>query len=150
MADFLDEKHGEITRRLAELKPLVEEYARLEQAARALAGVGASSGASRVSRESNGRRRKPGRPRNAAVASGASPVAASKPRAGRKRRGGRPKGTGGRAAEALAAVQGQPGITIPELAAKMGIKQNYLYRVMPSLAKEKKVRKKDKGWHPLS
>ena len=150
MADFLDEKRGEITRRLAELKPLVEEYARLEQAASALAGVGASSGASRAPAKGNGRRRKPGRRRNAAGSSGATPAATSKPKTRRKRRGGRPKGTGGRAFEALAAVQEHPGITIPELAAKMGIKQNYLYRVMPTLVKEKKVRKIDKGWHPLS
>ena len=61
MADFLDEKRSEITRRLAELKPLVEEYARLEQAASALAGVGPSSGASRAPAKGNGRRRKPGR-----------------------------------------------------------------------------------------
>ena len=36
-------------------------------------------------------------------------------------------------------MQGQPGITIPELAAKMGIKQNYLYRVLPGLEQENKV-----------
>ena len=51
-------------------------------------------------------------------------------------------------AEALAFVQGQPGITIPELAAKMGIKQNYLYRVLPSLESENKVAKRGRGWHP--
>jgi DNA-binding IscR family transcriptional regulator len=45
-------------------------------------------------------------------------------------------------------VQGQPGITIPELAAKMGIKQNYLYRVLPGLEQEKKVSKQGRGWHP--
>ena len=45
-------------------------------------------------------------------------------------------------------MQGQPGITIPELAAKMGIKQNYLYRVLPGLEQEKKVEKKDRGWYP--
>jgi DNA-binding IclR family transcriptional regulator len=45
-------------------------------------------------------------------------------------------------------VQGQPGITIPELAAKMGIKQNYLYRVLPGLESEKKVEKRGRGWHP--
>jgi hypothetical protein len=27
-------------------------------------------------------------------------------------------------------VQGQPGITVPELAAKLGIEQNYLHRVL--------------------
>jgi len=63
------------------------------------------------------------------------------------RRGGRPKG-GKRAAEVLSLVQGQPGITIPELAAKMGIKQNYLYRVLPGLEQEGKLEKKGRGWHP--
>ena len=29
----------------------------------------------------------------------------------------------------------KPGITIPEMAEKMGIKQNYLYRVLPGLAR---------------
>jgi hypothetical protein len=45
-------------------------------------------------------------------------------------------------------VQGQPGITIPELAAKMGIKQNYLYRVLPGLEQESKLERKGRGWHP--
>ena len=40
MADFLDEKRKEIQARLKELKPLVEEYTRLEAAERALSGVG--------------------------------------------------------------------------------------------------------------
>ena len=78
--------------------------------------------------------------------------AATTTKAGRtrttKRRAGRRKGSGTRAAEALALVKGQPGITIPELAAKMGIKQNYLYRVLPGLEQEKKVQKRGRGWHP--
>ncbi len=45
-------------------------------------------------------------------------------------------------------MQGQPGITIPELAAKMGIKQNYLYRVLPGLEQENKVSKQGSGWYP--
>jgi DNA-binding IclR family transcriptional regulator len=77
-------------------------------------------------------------------------VKATRKKAGRpaKRRAGRRKGSGTRAAEALSFVQGQPGITIPELAAKMGIKQNYLYRVLPGLEQEKKVSKQGRGWHP--
>jgi DNA-binding IclR family transcriptional regulator len=47
-------------------------------------------------------------------------------------------------------VQGQPGITVPELAEKMGIKQNYLYRVLPGLEQEGKLEKKGRGWHPKS
>ena len=46
MTDFLDEKRQEITDRLKELKPLVDEYTRLEAAASALAGVGGSSASS--------------------------------------------------------------------------------------------------------
>ena len=46
MTDFLDEKRKEITDRLKELKPLVDEYQRLEAAASALAGVGGSTSSS--------------------------------------------------------------------------------------------------------
>ncbi len=64
------------------------------------------------------------------------------------RRAGRPKGSGQRAAEALRIVREQPGVTIPELADRMGIKQNYLYRVLPELVQEGKVVKQGRGWHP--
>ena len=145
MTDFLDEKRQEIGERLKELKPLVDEYTRLEAAAAALAGVGGSApAASTVSTAT--RKRGPGRPKGTTTkAAGAKP--ARKARAG-KGRAGRRKGSGTRALEALSFVQGQPGITIPELAAKMGIKQNYLYRVLPGLEQEKKVQKQGRGWHP--
>ena len=130
MADFLDEKRKEIQARLKELKPLVEEYTRLEAAERALSGVGSNG-------TSNSR----------------STAAASTPR--RRRSGGssgtgrrgRPRGSGTRAAQAFELVKARPGITIPELAEAMGIKQNYLYRVMPTLAEEGKVTKSGRGWH---
>lgn len=154
MTDFLDEKRREITDRLTELKPLVEEYSRLEAAASALAGVGGSTSSSTATATTT-RRRGPGRPRgsvNRGSAASASPAAKPAGKAGRpaKRRAGRRKGSGTRALEALSFVQGQPGITIPELAAKMGIKQNYLYRVLPGLEQESKVEKKGRGWHPKS
>jgi transposase-like protein len=57
MADFLDEKRREIDARLKELRPLVEEYNRLEKAAAALAGVGNGN------RQRASRRRGRGRPR---------------------------------------------------------------------------------------
>jgi predicted HTH transcriptional regulator len=71
------------------------------------------------------------------------PLPASGPR-----RAGRPKGSGQRAAEALRIVREQPGVTIPELADRMGIKQNYLYRVLPELVQDGKVVKQGRGWHP--
>ena len=160
MTDFLDEKRREITERLHELKPLVDEFNRLEAAAAALAGVigSAASDAGSAATAVVTRRRGPGRPRGsgrkkaavkaaAAAAPKAAPKAAAKPGRPAKRRAGRRKGSGTRAAEALSFVQGQPGITIPELAAKMGIKQNYLYRVLPGLEQEGKLEKKGRGWH---
>ena len=59
MADFLDEKRREIDSRMKELRPLVEEYNRLEKAAAALRGVG--NGGTRTARAP--RRRGRGRPR---------------------------------------------------------------------------------------
>ena len=156
MTDFLEEKRREIANRLKELKPAVDEYNRLESAASALAGVRGSA-----STASPTRRRRPGRPKGsvnrskAATRTTRTTRTTKKPRRkpGRppgKRRVGRRKGSGTRAAQALSFVQGQPGITIPELAAKMGIKQNYLYRVLPGLQQEGKVAKQGRGWHPKS
>jgi hypothetical protein len=150
VTDFLDEKRREITDRLKELKPAVDEYNRLEAAASALASVG---GSARATATTAARRRGPGRPRGSVSRKRAAAAAPAKPKrkpgrpAGR-RRAGRRKGSGTRAAEALSFVKGQPGITIPELAAKMGIKQNYLYRVLPGLQQEGKVAKRGRGWHP--
>jgi sugar-specific transcriptional regulator TrmB len=60
MADFLAEKRREIEARMKELRPAVEEYERLQQAAAALAGVG-GNGRGRQARAP--RRRGRGRPR---------------------------------------------------------------------------------------
>ena len=134
MADFLDEKRNEIDARLKELKPLVEEYQRLEAAAAALSGV------SPTSPTTNGS----GSPRRA----GARVKSATRARGTGTGRRGRPKGSGTRGAEALALVKGNPGITIPEIAERMGIKQNYLYRVLPGLQSDGLVKKDGKGWRP--
>ena len=60
MADFLDEKRKEIDARLRELRPLVDEYQRLEKAAAALSGVGATERPTRRRSRGGGQR---GRPR---------------------------------------------------------------------------------------
>jgi CRP-like cAMP-binding protein len=124
VADFLDEKRKEIQARLKELRPLVDEFHRLEAAERALSGVGSSTATATA----------PTRRRRASSASSNG-------------RRGRPRGSGTRAAQALQLVGERPGITIPELADAMGIKQNYLYRVMPGLADEGKISKSGRGWH---
>jgi hypothetical protein len=165
VTDFLDEKHREITDRLTELKPLVEEYQRLEAAVAALDGLGrpaasaavsaaapapkATRKAAKAAKKVPGRRG-PGRPPGSKTKAKAATTATAAPtgRGGARRKAGRRKGSGTRAAQAYSFVQAQPGITIPELAARMGIKQNYLYRVLPTLEEEGKVRKEGRGWHP--
>ncbi len=193
MTDFLDEKRREITDRLKELKPLVDEHTRLQAAVSALAKLGGSAAPASTTTAAAPRRKKgPGRPRGSvnraskatpAAAPAATPVAATPVKPARKKpgrpkgsgkkvgrpagsgkkvgrpagkvgrpkgRGGRRKGSGTRALQTLSLVQGQPGITIPELAAKMNIKQNYLYRVLPGLEQDGKLEKKGRGWHPKS
>ena len=127
--DFLDEKRREIAERLAELRPLVDEYARLQAAADALAGVSAPAPAIHAATAQRSPTRSPARKR------------------ARGKRG-RPKGSGTRGVEALALVKANPGITIPQIAEQMGIKQNYLYRVLPRLAQEGRVVKDGRGWKP--
>jgi len=126
VTDFVDEKRKEIARRLSELKPLVEEYERLQAAEQALSGAAPARGGG-----------------DGAAASRKSRTGGSNGR----RRGGRPKGSGTRGAQALELVRARPGITISELAEAMDIKQNYLYRVMPELAEQGQVVKSGRGWH---
>ncbi|MHB1537058.1 MAG: hypothetical protein ACYCUM_02965 [Solirubrobacteraceae bacterium] len=148
MTDFLDEKRQEIADRLAELRPLVDEYTRLEAAAAALVGVGEAVAPAAMAT------RRPGRPRRTtttAASTTKAPATRSRARAvtgGPRRRPGRRKGSGTRSVQALKFVTEQPGISIPELAARMGIKQNYLYRVLPGLEQEGRVAKQGRGWHP--
>jgi hypothetical protein len=133
VSDFLETKREEIAARLGELEPLVEEYRQLEAAAAALAGLPGATRAVRVPR----RGRAPARPARARKSTGAAS-------AGRR---GRPRGSGTRALQTLELVKARPGITIPEIATEMGIKQNHLYRVLPGLEKDGKVVKRDRGWH---
>lgn len=102
------------------LKELDEERKRLEKALSNLVGHG-----------SRGRRSGSG--------SGSSPLGSGgRPR--RRRRGGT------RAEHAMKAVQEQPGITAGEIAKKLKIKPNYVYRVMADLTKDGKVVKKGRGY----
>lgn len=104
----------------ARLAELNDERKRLE---RALADI-------------TGSRRGPGRPRGSRSARSGSGK-------GRRRRKG-----GTRAEHALKAVGDSPGATAGEIAKKLGIKPNYMYRVMGELEKDGKVRKQGRGYHP--
>ena len=131
MPGFVDTTVKEIDDRLRELK---EEVARLEAARSALTGG----------------RRGPGRPRASTTRTRTQSTTRG---ATARRRPGRPRGrsrSGTRANQALELVRSTPGITIPQIAEKMGIEPNYLYRVMPRLATDGQVKREGQGWHPAS
>ena len=126
--DFLDEKRREIDARLSELKPLVDEYARLQAGAAALDGLPQATPV-------------------AAARNGAPPPPPARTRGASHGKRGRPRGSGKRGAQALALITANPGITVAEIAANMDIKQkNYLYRVLRGLAENKRVVKDGIGW----
>jgi hypothetical protein len=151
MADFLSEKRAEIERRLEELRPLADEYARLEQAKAALDGVegpqqrgGRGSGRPSASSSGNGRRRSPANGRRRAA------NGRRRPANGRRRRAadGRRRRSGGRSAEVLELVRQNPGITVTELADRLGMKQrNYLYRITSNLESDGAITKRGRELH---
>jgi sugar-specific transcriptional regulator TrmB len=75
-------------------------------------------------------RRGPGRPRGSAATAG--------------RRRGRRRGT--RADQAVRIIKANPKITAAEIARKMKIQPNYLYRVLAELQKEGRVKKSGRSY----
>jgi len=123
MADTLDKARVLIEERLKELD---DERTRLERALTDLKGS----------------KRGPGRPRGSG--NGARRSSGSAPKRRRRRRGGT------RADQALKHVSDNPGIRASEIATKMNIKPNYVYRVMSELQEDGKVTKKGREYHAAS
>jgi hypothetical protein len=124
--NVLDEARDLVQKRLADLD---EERKRLE---RALAELGGKT-----------TRRAPGRPRGSkSTSTTSSTPAAATPRRRRKRRGGT------RADQAVALIEGAPGISASDVAKQMKIKPNYLYRVLGDLEKEGRVKKDGRQYYP--
>jgi sugar-specific transcriptional regulator TrmB len=130
--NVLDEARGLVERRLAELD---DERRRLE---RALAELGGKA------------KRSVGRPRGSASTSSTTtssttartPKASGGPKKRRRRRGGT------RADQAVELITSQPGISASDVAKKMKIKPNYLYRVLGDLEKEGRVKKDGRQYYP--
>lgn len=150
-SDFLTKQRQQIEARLKELQPAHEEYLTLLEARDALASVKPANG-----RRGPGRppgrppgRRGPGRPpgrRGPGRPRGSRTGTASTTGNGRRTRG-RSRRTNTRADQALQLIKQNPGIKVPEIADKMGIRQNYLYRVTSGLERQRLVRRKGGGFH---
>jgi AraC-like DNA-binding protein len=140
--DFLTRQRQQIEARLKELQPAHEEYLTLLQARDALAGVSPADG-----RRGPGRppgKRGPGRPpgrRGPGRPPGSGRKTATARKTTRRRR------TGTRRDQALDLIKQNPGITVSDIADRMGIRQNYLYRVTQELQKQRAVKRRNGGFH---
>jgi len=122
MADFVDGTIADIDRRLAELG---EEESKLKAARAAL--LGHKSGPSRVPSPRTARTgRGPGRPP------------------------GQRTGSGSRSDQAVAVIRENPGITITQLAKRLKIQPNYLYRVLPKLVSDGLITKDGSALNPVA
>ena len=137
--DFLTQQRRQIDERLQQLKPAHEEYLTLLEAKQALEGLKGPS--------ATPARRGPGRPPGSGRRRRAT---TSRTRAAngrrRPRRGGRRRAGGTRADQALALIKANPGIGVPQIADRMGIRQNYLYRVTAALQKAGSVKRQGQGF----
>ncbi len=129
--DVLEEARDKIEQRIAELG---EEQDRLRSALSSIAGGSAPKR----------RGRPPGRPSAAA----SSTESTATPRKRRKRRKTRKRSGGTRADHAVALIEEKPGISASQIAKKLKIKPNYLYRVLGDLEKQGRVKKDGRAYHP--
>lgn len=111
-----DEIRERVERRLAELEPAIQEY-------RELLAIKEGLDAARHGPD--------------------QPVKPPAVRGPAKRPGRR---DGSRAEQAIRIVGRKPGVTVNEIAAEMGINQNYLYRLLPRMEREGQLRREGKGW----
>jgi len=128
-SNTLDKARSLIEERLKEID---DERARLERALADLKGTRRGPGRPRGA-SANGRRRRSGGGSTSGSASGTT-------KRRRRRRGGT------RAEQALKHISANPGIRASEIASKMNIKPNYVYRVMSELQEDGKVTKKGRGY----
>jgi hypothetical protein len=126
---------AQVQARIKELQPAHEEYLALLELQKTL---------ERGSAPSNGRRRaRRGRPPGSTARSATTGSTGTT----RRRRGRPPKGEKTRADETLALIKANPGITVSDIATRMNIRQNYLYRVTGQLQKSGAIKRRGSGFH---
>lgn len=121
MPDLLDRVHNEIRTRLTELRPAVDEHARLDAALRALDTDDISSSPVSPSTPARSRRASPD---------------ARRPSAHRRA----PRGANRKAV--LRVVADRPGITPGELAAASGVERRTLYSLLSTLTKQQALQRR--------
>jgi hypothetical protein len=122
----VDDIRRQVERRLADLEPLVAEYDQLTRIRQELDASGASN------RLAGSSPRRPSERGN-----GASTRTRAPRTDGPKR---------GRAGQAIEIIARHPGVRTKEIAAHMGINENYLYRLLPRMEKQGQLTRQDNGW----
>src|SRR4051794_41363516 len=118
MPDFWEEKRRKTTARRRELRPLVDEFPRLEAAAAALDGVGdTAAAASTPARGAGTGASRRGRGGGTRAASGGGSGRGT----GRR---GRPRGSGTRPQQAPELVRAPPRLSLPPKGPEVGIPPN--------------------------
>ena len=135
--DQLHDLEATVAKRMAELKPMVDEYAELEQVAQRLgvkpaATAPAKSGSRSRSRGRSGKARSTSS--NGSRGTTTARSRSRKPATNARR--------SERAEQILAMAAEQPGITVADVAKKMGVDATGLYRPVRRLLKEGRLRKR--------
>jgi DNA invertase Pin-like site-specific DNA recombinase len=140
--DQLHDLEATVAKRMAELKPMVDEYTELEKVAQRLGVKPAAAAPAQSGSHSRGRSRRAKTSRASSNGSGATTTARS-----RSRRSATGARRSERAEQILAMAAEQPGITVAEVAKKMGVDATGLYRPVRRLLKEGRLRKKGTELH---
>lgn len=153
MASVQDIKNQVTTR----LKEIAAEVAALEQERSALTkvvdtldGTSSATPTARDGRRRATRRRATSARASSTRASGAASAGGTTSRRRSTSRRAASSSSGGRADQTVQIIARRPGITVKEIAGELGIKPNYLYRVLPALEKEGKVTKQGTGYVPAA
>jgi DNA invertase Pin-like site-specific DNA recombinase len=138
--DQLHDLEATVAKRMAELKPMVDEYAELEQVAQRLGVKPAATASAKSGPRSRSRGRR-GRARSASSngSRGTTTARSRKPATNARR--------SERAEQILSMAAEQPGITVAEVARKMGVDATGLYRPVRRLLKEGRLRKRGTELH---
>jgi DNA invertase Pin-like site-specific DNA recombinase len=135
---FISDLRKQAESRLKELEPAVREYEQLQRIVETFRT--AQEPATEQPARSSTRRR-----RTAKRSSGDAKAPAKRGTRRTPRRS-----AGGNEERVLELVHERPGISVADVATSMGIGTTYLYRVLPRLEREGKVRKQGRGYHPVS
>jgi ribosomal protein S25 len=154
---LIDDLQRQIDARLAELQPAFAEYTALQQLREAIKSLDPEAAAAHVSlfpfpvaggAAANGQPEPA--PRPARSTDGASSARRRRARAAQEPQQG-PTVEEQNAAYADAAIElvGQePGLTAGQLAERMGVPASVLFRLLPTLQREGRLRKQGKGYRP--